>query len=160
MENLNFNITKSIDLYEDRLAQSNYSEDDFINLILIYWNISFDYGTESYCVSHNFFSEKEISKLPLRVEELFKIALQEYPRNLELLFWKIYIDEMILYSPGLYKDRMVDLLKKQEFLLPYFYLYVQCNEQNNLKLVELKKQLMNEDSNYKKMYILSYLDNV
>ncbi|NGX85380.1 hypothetical protein [Aequorivita sp. KMM 9714] len=154
------NIKESVNLYRNHINHKEHSVDDYINLILLLWNVSFDYGFESYCIAQNVFTQEEILKFPEDTKKLFNDAFQEYPNNNELLFWKIYTDDLSAYSEGVHKEDICDLLNGDNFLLPYFYFYVQCENLNTKRLSELKRSLINEKDSYKKYYILSYLSDI
>lgn len=153
-------IKKSISLYSSNIESKVHSLDDYINLILIFWNAHFDYGFESYCITQGVFEEDEILNLPKKLEVLFDNAFIEFPDNKELQFWKIYLDDLSAYSECSHKSDMEDFLKIKDFYLPYFYMYVQCNILNKKQLEKLKLNLTNEKKSYKKNYMLSYLDNI
>ncbi|WP_340077894.1 hypothetical protein [Leptobacterium sp. I13] len=154
------NIKNFIETYENNISSKRGSIDDYINLILLYWNISFDYGIESYCITHNIFTKEDIQIFPSKSETLLNDSLKKYPKNKELLFWKMYIEELNSYSYCIYKDEILRLIQDSEFLLPYFYLKVQCNIINEKELKKLKLTLLSERDSYKKEYILSYLKDV
>jgi hypothetical protein len=160
MDNLNFNIKEVVIFYEERITLKSMSYDDYINAILLYWSISFDYGLESYCISQNIISNEKLLELPDIVKKLFDESLAKFPNDIELKFWRLYIDEQNSYSEGKNKKEIVDLLKSNNFILPHFYMYVQFNIIEKKQLVALKKALFKEKDNYKKYYILSYLDNI
>ncbi len=153
-------IQKSINLYSNNIKSEFHSFEDYINLILIYWNASFDYGFGSYCITQGIFSEDDILNLPKEVEVLFDKAFSEFPHNKELLFWNIYIYDLSNYSDCFHKSAIQDFLKIEDFFLPYFYFYVQCNIIIKDGIEKLKLDLVNEKSSYKKYYILSYLNNI
>ena len=154
------NIKESIDLYKNNISLKNHTENDYINLILLFWNISFDYGLESYCITEKIFTENEISNFSKEIEILFDKAFNEYPDNKELQFWKLHIDDLSTYCECSHKEDMYNLLRIEDFHLPYFYLYVQCDVLNIQELKQLKIILLQEDDSYKKAYILSYLDDI
>lgn len=160
MNNLKLDIEKIVDLYKSKFDVLEHNHDDYINLILFYWNISFDYGLESYCITNDIFSKKEILDFPQKVEQLFHNISQEYPDSKELLFWKMYIEELNSFSTCLYKKEILELLEHDQFLLPYFYLKVQCETLNLEKVKELKIKLLKENDSYKKYYVLPYLDDI
>ena len=151
-------INSSIENF-DFFSKENTVE-SFIDQILFYFNVSYDYGLESYCISYDFFSEEEISKFPVKVEKLFERAIKQYPNSLELNFWRLYINELNSFSNGFYKDQILDILKKEDHLLMYFYLHIQCGISNNDKLSVLKENLVNEKKGYQKFYMLPYLSDI
>jgi len=154
------NIKESVDLYRNNISLKNHSVNDYINLILLFWNISFDYGIESFCITEKIFTENEISNFSTVVEKLFSSAFKEFPNNEELQFWKVYIDDLSTYSECSHKEDMCNYISKDNFYLPHFYLYVQCEIINIKQLKQLKIVLLQEDDSYKKSYILSYLDDI
>lgn len=153
-------IKKHIDLYSDNIKSSTQSLEDYVNLILILWNASFDHGFESYCISQGIFTEDEISNFPKEIDVLFDKAFSEFPDSKELQFWKMYLDDLSNYSECSHKSDMKSFIKIKDFYLPYFYMYVQCDIVNKEQLDKLKLNLINEKMSYKKHYILSYLDNI
>ncbi|OWW23515.1 hypothetical protein B4Q04_20160 [Zobellia sp. OII3] len=156
-----YNIESLVGQYENRISHNEDSSiEDYLNLILLYWNISFDYGLESYCITNDIFSSEEISDFPSKVDRLFSEASKTYPNNKELLFWQMYIEEQNSYSNCKYKDEMLNLIYGHRFLLPYFYLKVQCETIIERELKELKQVLLQEKDSYKKDYVLSYLEDV
>lgn len=160
MKNLSFNIKEAVKYYNEKNNLKNRSYDDYINMILLYWSISFDYGLESYCISQNIISEKNILELPNVVKKLINEGLVKFKDDPELKFWELYIDELNSYSVGKNKKEIRDLLKVYDFILPFFYFYIQFDIIEKEQLQILKKRLCNEKDSYKKYYILSYLDNI
>ena len=159
MSDLKLDIERLIDLYRDQSSLKENSLNNYVNLILFYWDISFDYGLESYCITKNVFSKEEILNFPKKVEGLFENAFKEYPTSKELLFWKMYIKEINSFSSELCKKEILEL-SDDKFLLPYFYLKVQCGILNSRKLKDLKAKLLKEDDSYNKHYLLSYLEEI
>lgn len=146
--------------YRNRIEEENHSVDDYINLILLLWNASFDYGFESYCINSGIFIAEETSNFPQEVEALFGKAFNEFPDDIELKFWKLYLDDLSNYSECLHRENMLEFLKIKDFYLPYFYLYVQCDHLNDREIKNLKLILEQEKESYKKNYMLSYLGDI
>ena len=136
------NIKESVDLYRNKISLKEHTVDDYTNLIILLWNISFDHGVESYCISNNVFSENDIINFTIEVEELFNSAFNDYPDNKELEFWKMYIDELNSFSDCLHREKMISLLDDSRFLLPHFYLKVQCDIVNLSELKKLKFKII------------------
>ncbi|MEO0901462.1 MAG: hypothetical protein AAFY00_05390, partial [Bacteroidota bacterium] len=91
------NLKEMVSLYNKSINTDNNSVEDYINLILIYWNATFDYGFESYCITEGVFTENQILALPKKIDHLFEKASNLYPNNKELKFWKIYIEDLSKY---------------------------------------------------------------
>ena len=153
-------LKKYVALYRSNLKSNNQSLEDYVNLILILWNTTYDYGFESYCITQEIFTKDEISNFPKEIDVLFNRAFSEFPDNKELQFWKIYFSDLSAYSECSHKTDMEDFLKTKDFYLPYFYMYVQCGIVNNKQLEKIKLNLTDENDSYKKHYILSFLSNI
>lgn len=160
MESFDIDLGKLENIYSEKVASKRGSIDDYVSLILLYWDVYFDYGIQSYCVTNNIFTEKKIMEFDLEIQRLFEDSSVLFSDNSELVFWRMFIEEQKTFSPEMYRNDIIALLEKPNFLLPYFYLYVQCDIKDRVGLIELKKQLGTKENNYKKHYIFSYLESI
>jgi len=155
----NNTIKKLHDFHVEGIKSPNKNVEDYISLIILYWDVSQDYGLNSHCISNNIFTGNYIKTFPEKIRQLMIEAKNEFSNNKEILFWEIYIDENQNFSPCTNKDKVLALIC-DNFLLPFFYLDIQCGVYNNIdKLELLKKELNFANDSYKKFYLLSYLSN-
>jgi hypothetical protein len=144
------------------LKANEVSLDDFLDAIILFWNISFDHGLETDCINNRILTQDEILKFPEKVEVLFEKAIEAYPNSSELIFWKLYINEMNLFSEGLHEKRIRQMLNIESFFLPHFYLMVQFNIVDIGKLKSLKNEISTQgkEDSYRNIFLLSYLNEV
>lgn len=111
----------AIELYE-RIIQSDLHEiDAYINLSFLYWEIACEFPFRNeYNISNETF---DISYK--RYNEVLNIAINIFPNNAELHFWKAYFPHIIL-GEELPKDEVLHIISTYEKtnLVPYFFLYL------------------------------------
>jgi hypothetical protein len=148
----------AISLYEECLLEENSTLDVFLNLGIIYWDISFDYGASSNFIADGVFSEEEVAGFSSKYNETLNKAKLIYPDNVELEFWMKYIKELTNYSDHNSCGEFRKLVKRDpECLTPYFYLGVLCDDKSVAHQTQkLKAELLNTPT-YKNKYLLSFL---
>ncbi len=141
--------------YVTRIEKGHHTADDYINLIILYWDVLFDSGLQFYCINQRIFTQEKISKLDCCLDKLLTRSKNEFPENKEILFWEMFIKENNTYSPCSYKNEISNLVCDEPVLIQ-FYLYLQCNEHDKDELSDLI-DLLNDQNSYRNRYILSHI---
>lgn len=148
----NKDLNKSIELYEKILKNSeSCSVDYFINLIFIYFLINDPGEMDFYKISIKFVDECNEKMIPLINE-----AKEQYPKNVEVLFWENYIN-FILWGEIPFDKIDSKFVMQRETLIPFFYFYDPLSEEFREEAA-LLYSLVREGSSFKDRYVKGILD--
>lgn len=115
-------LEKAADLYEEALSQGTMPLWAWLNLIVLYWQVT-DYG---------FWTAR---RLPLafvkragnRLEEVISLAQTLFPKRTEVSFWSGYIHWVSLGTPFDARECECFLKDNPSDLTPAFFLFSQSN---------------------------------
>ncbi|MBB6239874.1 hypothetical protein HDC90_004536 [Pedobacter sp. AK013] len=149
---------EAVKCYEEEINGNSHPDINcFINLAFLYWS----FATEQ--IEFN-----EPNKIP---EEWSLIGgenflptldkgLENYPGNLELIFWKQYLSYR-LYMTDFSENDCKSLIKQygnENSLVPYFFLYLFDEKSHSEKINELRK-ICKGLPTAKNIYISSFIEN-
>jgi len=156
------NIKQAIKYYTCSIEEGEEIEEAYLNLIVLLIEITFDYGKSLDLIQSNTIKEKNIQDLYILLENVLKTAIKKFPTTNEFLFWKYYCDNF--YNDFDRKGITKIIERKEDSLVPYFYLYIN-DLSNNIpvrhyldKIIELKK-IINESNTHKHKYLKSLIDS-
>jgi len=137
---INKEYIEAAECYEDAIKNhsSSVSPDTFINLAVLYWELTFDMfgfvipnGIEDYSmIAGN------------RYQKILELGLEKYPNNVELHFWKKYFSNILGDENFSVRD-CLDLIEQygEQNYVPYFFLYLFDKEKYKKQRDELMKEV-------------------
>jgi len=146
---------EAVELYEEELQQNcTPSIDTYINLGFLYWQ----FATNQISFNDpNNIPDEWSSIGGERYPKIITQGLEQYPKSVELHFWKKYFP-CRLFGEVFTQEECEEIVKEygdEGSLVPYFFLYFFDEDKYRDKKDELRKQC-NELLTAKNLYILSF----
>jgi len=152
---LNGEYIEAVKLYEAQLRDaSNIPIDVYINLAFLYWEFA---AEEIEFNDPNDIPGKWSTIGGKRYPEIIKLGLKEYPRSVELHFWRKYFPHRLFFDDFSQREceQLVEKYGDKESLVPYFFLYLFDNEKYKKKRDGLCKDCR-KLATAKNLYILGF----
>lgn len=153
-------LKEAIGYYEEAIKSGELSPKLFTNLIVIYWDLSFDYGANSNLLTEGIFTSDEVTGFDEKYKSLLGRSVKLFPDSVEIRFWDRYINEMITYSEHGSSDLFREFMRENpSFLTPLFYINSFSSgltKEEMTKFNELKQDLI-QSPTYMNRYVLSYM---
>ena len=148
------NYLEAIALYEEAIKAGQQNIDVYINLSFLYWQIAaqFTFRDEFNIPDH--YVNKGADRFALILEG----GLTFYPKDRELIFWKLYYPHRMLFDLFSY-DQAVSIVEMDDgrnSLVPYFFLYLFDKNKFEKERNELLDQCTRIDT-AKHRYIISII---
>lgn len=145
--------------YENEISNNSNQilVDNYINLAFLYWSFAFELF--EFNIPNNINEDYSIIG-GNRYKIILDQGLNNYPKNLELNFWKKYFQHIIYGDKFTENDceRLLIDFSESQSIVPYFFLYLH----NKDKYTEIKKVLLDKCNNCltaKNIYIISIISN-
>ena len=152
---INKEYIEAVKLYEEELkSNSNPSIDAYINLAFLYWEFA---AEQMEFNEPNNIPDKWSEIGGKRFPEIIELAIQKYPRNVELYFLKRYFSHNLIYDDFTQEEceEIAGKYGDNESLVPYFFLYLFDQEKYQKKRDELLEECK-KLATAKNLYILSF----
>lgn len=150
---INGNIPKAIEFYE-KSVNNKETKNSIINLLIIYWLITFDLGfRQEYGIEER--SDIYLKSYKKTIE-LKSQAIEEYPDDVEIIFWIRYINHINGEKDFSFSECEELIRKDVTQLIPYFFV-VQYSEKYIPQATKLYESIMNQPS-IKNKYIISLIE--
>ncbi len=131
----------AVSVYKKIIGNTHPPVDAFINLAFLYWSIVNDRLFDTLTKKEYGVSAELILASDKMYEFIINLGLQEYPKNIELAFWKLYFSE-ISYGKDVTEDDYKSLLTHyhNDSLIPYLVLaaYDKTKYRNELSILREK----------------------
>lgn len=144
----------AIKYYEESISQNEKQVDTYLNLAIIYWEIGWDYGISSY---HKI-NKDLIHVAAERYEVILEIAKKEFPNNIEVEFWRRYIDNINLGKEFSIEECETLVQRDKNSLVPYSYLYL-YNKDKYKNEVDKLYSIVSKELTEKNQYIKNMIDH-
>ena len=141
--------------YEDEIANNKTPilPNSYINLAFLYWSFAFEFSIpEDISEDHSILGGN-------RYQIILDLGLNNYPKNVELHFWKKYFQHIIYGDEFSEKDcqKLLEEYGDGESIVPYFFLYLFDKEKYREKRNELLDRC-DENLTAKNIYIKSIIE--
>ncbi|UYZ59359.1 hypothetical protein [Hymenobacter latericus] len=154
-------IKSAIKCYNHSIESGENISGSFLNLSIIYWYITFDFGVYSYYEKKGVVSEHNIVEYGKKAMEILDHGLDKFPDNPEFIFWKVHLEEELNYIEYSSNDIMLNLLiRYPNFNLPYLYLILsQCKPVDRVFLNNFRIECAKLPA-IKNKYIIELIDSL
>ncbi|MFK7907086.1 MAG: hypothetical protein AB8B69_18265 [Chitinophagales bacterium] len=118
---------EAVGLYEESIKTGSASLEMYTNLAFLYWEFAAE--QMSFNIPNNIPGEWSLIG-GNRYGEIIEQGLKKYPNSLELKFWKKYLPYRLFGKEFTQQEceQLVLDYKKDNNLVPYFYLYLFCRK--------------------------------
>lgn len=153
---VNKDYLEAVKLYEKEIEEDHPpTVDSYINLAFIYWCFAFELF--EFNIPNNILDEWSVIG-GKRYSNILEMGLSNYPRNIELNFWKKYFSHISFGERFSDNDcrELLDEYGDTESIVPYFFLYLFDKEKYTQKKNDLIEEC-NKVPTAKNLYIKSII---